>query len=299
MLVQIGVFVVCAVVGFVASKRLRRPEKTAQAASLARTVGGSLGGRRNLDAPELQRACFSEMVRHVRVNREGRTNAPARYRLRVNPADMAVIEESRAWFTNGLTDALRQAARDNGWSLDGTIKIDFERDPSRRPGVPSALAVAPGNPPEVEPSADPPPAPRTAATGTGSRPLSLVREDTDRTYALGGTTVTIGRAKDRTITIDDNRVSRSHARIERHQNGWVIIDEGSSNGTRISGRSLGRGETHLLRPGDMIGVGPAQLRVVAGQGSSDGGEPGTRALDDYDRNRISAEVLGLPRADDK
>ncbi|MCU1497726.1 MAG: hypothetical protein JWM47_1679, partial [Acidimicrobiales bacterium] len=104
------VVVVCAVVGFVGSRLARRPQQAAQAASVVRSVGGSLGTRKGLSAPELQRACFSEMVRHVRVSRQGRTSAPSSYVLHLHPGDLAVVDESRRWFSQGLADALRQAA---------------------------------------------------------------------------------------------------------------------------------------------------------------------------------------------
>ncbi|MGI8755080.1 MAG: hypothetical protein ACR2MB_04310, partial [Acidimicrobiales bacterium] len=61
-----------AVVGFVGSRRLRRPDQVARVASVGRAVSGGVGRRRTLTAPALQRACFSEMVRHVRVRRDGR-----------------------------------------------------------------------------------------------------------------------------------------------------------------------------------------------------------------------------------
>ncbi|MEO6628234.1 MAG: FhaA domain-containing protein [Aquihabitans sp.] len=288
-------FFLCLVIGFVGSRRLRRPDRAAQAASVARSVGGSMGTRRGLDAPELQRACFSEMVRHVRVTRVGQTHAPAHYVLQLNPEDLAAVDEARRWFTDGLADALRQAATEHGWALDGTIQIDYRADPSRRRGVPGALAVAPGRPPDSAPTAAPPEA---AARSGGSRSgavsgLVLVRSDTGERIPLGLTPTTIGRSKDRTITVDDNRVSRSHARIERRSGGWWIVDEGSANGTRIAGTAIGEGQAHPLRPGDRIGVGPVEIRVSAGLAPS--GQAGTRALDDSDRTRISAEILGVLR----
>src|SRR3954469_11272061 len=135
-MVQALALVVGLAAGFGVSRLIRRPQSTAQAASLARTVGGSLGRRRGLDAPELQRACFSEMVRHVRVNRQGRTHAPARYQLLLHPDDLAIVDDARTWFSNGLAGALQQAAAENGWVLDGPVELEFRVDPTRMPGVP-------------------------------------------------------------------------------------------------------------------------------------------------------------------
>lgn len=290
-MLNVLVLLVGAVVGFVASRQLRRPQSAAQAASLARNVGGTLGRRKGLTPPELQRACFSEMVRHVRVTRQGRTHAPAAYVLRLHPDDLDIVDEARRWFTEGLADALRQAARDNGWVLDGEIAIDYEADPSRRPGVPAALAVAPDAPRGAAPSG-PPPAPTAVAdrpSSSGSRTLSLLRTDTGEHIPLVADVVTVGRSRDRTISIDDSRVSRSHARIEPRQGTWVVIDEGSANGTRVGGTDLEPNRPKALRPGDVVGIGPVDLQVTTTEGP--GAPAGTRALDDSDRNRISGEVL--------
>jgi hypothetical protein len=269
-----------ALIGFVGSRKLRRPQHAAQAASVARTVSGSVGRRKTLTAPELQRACFSEMVRHVRVDRQGRTQAPARYLLQVNAADMEVIEETRAWFVDGLRDALQVAAKDNGWTLAGTIDIRFEVDPSRRPGVPNALAVDPDGPKRAEPTGPP-------------SSLTLVRTDTGERFPLGSASVIIGRSSDSTIVVDDTRVSRSHATVERSRSGWSVTDNGSSNGTTVNGRALAPRSAMALSARDIIGVGPVELRVEADhRGTS---PAGTRALDDSDRTRISGEVLPPPR----
>ena len=279
------------VVGFLGSRRLRRPvrpDRAAQAASVARNVSSSLGRRKGLTPPELQRACFSEMVRHVRVTRQGQTHAPSRYQLHLHPEDLAVVDESRRWFTQGLADALRQAAQTNNWLLDGVIGVDYLADPSRHPGAPSAFATAPD-----EPAPAPPPAPlvnamSTTATGA-ARTLVLIRSDTGERTALLADAITIGRSRDRAIMIDDTRVSRAHAHIEPRQGAWAIFDDGSANGTTVNGEALPVSRPCPLRPGDVIGIGPVELRVTTGGPPS--GEPGTRALDDSDRTRISGEVL--------
>lgn len=267
------VFVVGAIGGFVLSRLLRRPDRAAQAASVARNMSGSLGRRRGLTPPELQRACFSEMVRHVQVTRQGRTHAPSSYTILLHADDLALVEESRRWFTGGLVDALRTAARDNGWALRGPVEIDFVADPSRRPGVPSARAV--------------PPAGVVADAPPSSTALVLVRSDNGQRHPVGDGVVTIGRSKDRDITIDDNRVSRSHAHVEVQNRTVVVVDEGSSNGTTVGSTRLTAHEKHRVRAGDVITVGPVKLRVEATASA----DSGTRALDDGDRRRISHDVL--------
>lgn len=291
------------VLGFVGSRRLRRPAggrrnaprpgvatmargaAPATPAPASRLVGGS---RRTLTPGELQRACFLEMQRHVQADRQGRLHAPARWVVRLSLDDLAIVEENRTWFTEGLATALRDASAQNGWQLDTPVVIDYQADPSRRPGVPSVLAVSPTDPAAATPGPPPPAPAATAATGA-PQVLVLVRDDLDEPVTLGPEPVTIGRSRDRTITIEDNRVSRSHATITPVGGGWTITDQGSSNGTRVGGVELAPHEPRPLRAGDVIGIGPVDLRVTARAGNP--AEPGTRALDDRTRTRISAEVL--------
>jgi hypothetical protein len=289
-------FAACAAVGFGASRVLRRPVGRAQAASAARNLTGPLGSRKGLTAPELQRACFSEMVRHVQVSRDGRTTAPARYLVLLHPADLAVVDEGRRWFTDGLAAAMRDAASRHGWTVDGPVHIDYQADPARRPGVPAVdvdghdhgRAVSPdgaGADRLVAPQA----AGRRPVDGAPAPALALLRADTGERIALRGAVVTIGRSPDNTVSSLDERISRTHARLEPVGGGWVIVDSGSANGTWVDGARIAPRTPVPVRVGTAIGIGPLQLRVT-----SDGATrpAGSRALADADRTRISAEVLG-------
>lgn len=290
-MVNLLVIVVGALVGFVGSRAVRRPRAGAQAASVARSVSGSLGARRGLSGPELQRACFSEMVRHVRVTRQGQTHAPTSFVLGLHPADLAVVDEGRQWFTSGLVEALRQAAQENGWVLDGPISIEYRVDPGRRPGVPSAVVAIPAiiEPPAVPARPEPAPSRRSEAPPAAVGLLAIRRADSGATVVLGDETLTIGRSPGRSISIDDSRVSRLHARIEARKGGWALVDEGSANGTRVAGEMLPSGRPCPLRVGDVISIGPEDLQVVEVAGHA--APAGTRALADSDRTRISSEFL--------
>ncbi len=293
-MLQLLVLAVGALLGFAGSRRMRRPEQAAQAASVARSVGGNLGRRKGLSAPELQRACFSEMVRHVRVDQQGRSTAPSRYTLRLHPDDLATVDDARQWFSEGLADALRQAATDHGWRIDGRIELTYEADPGRRPGAPGALAVEPVAAPSARAAA----APGPARVGSPARPappaLVVRRADTGERTALTGGAISIGRATERGIVIDDTRVSRDHAVLAPARSGWTIADRGSSNGTLVNGRPLAAGAAHRLAPGDVIGIGPVELTVEQEE-AAPAPPAGTRALDDAERTRISGEVLPPPR----
>ncbi|MEV5873813.1 FHA domain-containing protein [Streptomyces sp. NPDC052101] len=57
---------------------------------------------------------------------------------------------------------------------------------------------------------------------------------TGTTVALQGQTITLGRAHDSTIVLDDDYASSRHARIYPDQGGqWIVEDLGSTNGTYL------------------------------------------------------------------
>jgi FHA domain-containing protein len=68
----------------------------------------------------------------------------------------------------------------------------------------------------------------------------------------------IGRHPDCDVVIGDETVSRRHAQLTFRDEGWIVQDLRSTNGTRLNGRSVGRCR---LRPGDRLGLGSQLLRV--------------------------------------
>jgi pSer/pThr/pTyr-binding forkhead associated (FHA) protein len=84
----------------------------------------------------------------------------------------------------------------------------------------------------------------------------------EQEYELSKTSVTLGRAMTNDIILDDNRISRSHARLECSPRGCELVDLGSSNGTRLNGVRV---EKTWLGPGDRIQVGSLELRYEVDQ----------------------------------
>jgi len=65
-------------------------------------------------------------------------------------------------------------------------------------------------------------------------------------------------------------VSRRHAELTRGEDGWLLSDLGSHNGTRINGWLVR--EPVPLRPGDKVQFGSAMFVVQPGQGGTGGPE---------------------------
>jgi class 3 adenylate cyclase len=67
----------------------------------------------------------------------------------------------------------------------------------------------------------------------------------------------IGRDVKNDIHLEDRSVSRFHARLERTDDGYLIIDNASLNRVKINGRIIEK--PHLLRPGDQAKLGDVTL----------------------------------------
>jgi hypothetical protein len=68
--------------------------------------------------------------------------------------------------------------------------------------------------------------------------------------------ITVGRSPDRDIVIQDNEVSRQHALFRIENQAHTIADLHTSNGTFVNGARVSR---HVLRPGDVVELGPARV----------------------------------------
>jgi HD-GYP domain-containing protein (c-di-GMP phosphodiesterase class II)/pSer/pThr/pTyr-binding forkhead associated (FHA) protein len=70
----------------------------------------------------------------------------------------------------------------------------------------------------------------------------------------------IGRLPELEVALDDMSVSRLHAEVLLSDDGWVVRDRGSSNGTILNDVRIGR-TPQLIRQGDTIRVGNLLFRV--------------------------------------
>ena len=64
--------------------------------------------------------------------------------------------------------------------------------------------------------------------------------------------VTIGRAKECTIVVDHEAVSRCHVRLSTDGVLWTVADLDSRNGTRVNDKRLLPSEPRMLETGDVI-----------------------------------------------
>lgn len=73
------------------------------------------------------------------------------------------------------------------------------------------------------------------------------------------TQLTIGRAADNDIRLDDPAVSKMHAKIEVIGNDHIVVDLGSANGTLVNDANISR---HLLCHNDLIDICGFRIRYI-------------------------------------
>ena len=83
-------------------------------------------------------------------------------------------------------------------------------------------------------------------------------------YSFEQTRLVIGRARGSDVQLPHPAISATHASIHFQPNGYVIIDEGSTNGTRVNDDRLVPGRPKPLRTGDRIDLGGFELIVDVG-----------------------------------
>jgi len=94
--------------------------------------------------------------------------------------------------------------------------------------------------------------------GLARETVELVLED--RTYPLEGRGPwSIGRSEENDIVIQNPNISRKHAQLSRSENGFVVEDLGSTNGTLLDGAPIDR---ERIEGGDELTFGGINARFV-------------------------------------
>jgi pSer/pThr/pTyr-binding forkhead associated (FHA) protein len=144
----------------------------------------------------------------------------------------------------------------------------------------------------------PPPSAQPASDG-----LRLIGENgtyAGREFPLPMGTLTVGRAADNDVVFDDPSLSRKHSRLHRSPGAIDVEDLGSSNGTYVNGRRVGRGNAGV---GDTVRFGDLSFKVVgdkpAGRGAGPavarggGAGTGTESVDNPTANLIVVIMGGV------
>lgn len=81
-----------------------------------------------------------------------------------------------------------------------------------------------------------------------------------QTLSLSGSWITLGRAPQCEVVIDDPQASWEHCVVERVPAGFLVTDLGSSNGTFVNDHRLETPE--VLTPGDILRLGNTRIHIA-------------------------------------
>lgn len=181
-------------------------------------------------------------------------------------------EEFQLLFQIGTGKSLAQLRADSGRDADdlypvikrlqmtGLIESMTDPDATTREAGPEPKP-APPPPPPPSPTPAPKPSTPSAPTERGLAPtpsaepelVATLTADDGTLHPLLEETSTIGRTASNTIALRDASVSAKHARVIRSDEGFMIEDVGSRNGTYINSEKLT--EKRLLADGDLVRLG--------------------------------------------
>jgi len=83
-------------------------------------------------------------------------------------------------------------------------------------------------------------------------------------YEFAQSRIVIGRSRSADVQLPHGAVSAAHASIREQDAGYVLIDEGSTNGTRVNEIRVVPGRPKALRNHDLVDLGGYRLTIDVG-----------------------------------
>ena len=209
--------------------------------SLERMVEGvfSRGSHSSIRPVELGRRLLREMDENRSVDVKGQRIVPNDFSFQLSAKDHAGFADIDDALNAELCETAREYAHAEGFQFMGPVRVTMTVDNNMKPGRFTVTS-------------------RMSEGANGE--ASLVLPSGER-VSLGERIVTIGRLPDCTIALPDANVSRKHTEVHHRGNAFVIVDLGSTNGTKINGTRIDNERT--LADGDIVSVGSTHLRFEA------------------------------------
>jgi hypothetical protein len=214
----------------------------------------------------------------------GRVLSPNLFVVTLGPVDFDNLSEWSDQLSAELADMVTEHIRSEGYQTFDDVEVRLERDDDLRTGVFEVASHVTGNgAPQRQQLPAEPPAPHAPLGLPPLPPLSGVRHGTTDTGAqdppAGGRPAgrvshvlvvdgpgtkhvlepgsnVLGRGTEADIRLPDTGVSRKHADVQLEGGTVTVEDLGSTNGTLVNGRRVGRQD---LVDGDVIRIGHSVL----------------------------------------
>lgn len=167
------------------------------------------------------------------LDARGRPIAPNSFLVHLAPADYERFSQIRDSLCLEFSSAVREHAEGRGLGFLGRVGVSLAEDDQLITGRFRAES--------------------TYVEGhvVGATPAFLELDD-GRRIGLGAHVAVIGRMPGSPVYLDDPNVSRRHAELRPDGDTFVLVDLGSTNGTRVNGLAV---REQTLNDGDVITVG--------------------------------------------
>jgi len=173
------------------------------------------------------------------------------------------------------------------------LEVTLMATPSETPVWPPSAHAAAGAPPPL-PKAAPPvemPAPAApTALKTDSRPVLALLEIKNpgptkgQQFEIHVPLAHVGRGSHNDVVLADDSVSETHAKLQKREDGWYVMDVGSTNGTYVAGQRLSAERKLEGAPDVRFGGVKMIFRTKDLPGETAAG--GTRAIASFDRSKL-------------
>jgi hypothetical protein len=199
---------------------------------------------------------------HQTLSPDGTPQAPTHYWVYLHPDDCAALAVEQRALEAELARHVTELVVQTGLTLEIVPAVYVLPDENVAPHevridarwIPEEASVSTGTEGtrEMEPGEEG--AEGEAMAAPPGRPFLIL--EGQRHVNLLQPVISIGRALDNAIILEDSRVSRQHAQLRRRYGRYVLYDLGSSGGTQINGYPI---EECVLHSGDVISFGGVQV----------------------------------------
>lgn len=206
-----------------------------------------------------------------RIAPDGVPEVPGRYRITLHPDDLEALRHQHPHVDRMLASALATLVSHMNVRLRRTPVVELVAD--MQVALHSVnITPVDGKPHVEEKTRDLDLSRLQARTASESPTLDgayLVIEGR-RIFDLTQPLTTVGRALDNDLILEDPRISRHHARLQRRHGRHVLQDLNSTGGSHVNGQPV---RETVLHPGDLISLAGVGLLYIAENNRQRPGDP--------------------------
>ena len=201
--------------------------------------------------------------------REDGVIVPNHFELHLHPSDYAAFESYRGSLEDDLAHGVLTRARHERYTLVARPRVRIVSDQNVQRGdirvaanviddAGERLRADEPMPPSSDTMVFARPGHEAQSPSSARRAYLLVQTDgaPPVQFDLGGPLISIGRASDNDVIVDDALVSRHHCQLKLQHGAYSFADLGSRNGSFVNGQPVSE---IALGPGDRIRIGSTEI----------------------------------------